>query len=343
MKGACGKVPLGTHADRHVLLQLRDQIQASCREESTNTVYRHYQYNYEECCMLFGFQPYPPTYESVSTFLSVHCKAGLSANSLGSAVSALKASAKQYARRTRATTWWLSEVEEECLAEWKRGALKKFGKPPRRRPPLTWDVLEKITLATEVANLAQLQVLTMAWTMHDGLLRYRELAELTVADVYWDDERGVCWLKVRDSKCNKGKHLPAERVPLMAYGSVSAYLLLKVLWNRLRMATLPAATPLFFQSAKGSGVALKAVSKVTYVGWMRAVLKRAGFAQADEYTGHSGRAGGATDMFRARMPPRLIQLGGRWKSEAYLIYIRDHPAERAEAVFRGFAALTRTR
>jgi hypothetical protein len=41
--------------------------------------------------------------------------------------------------------------------------------------------------------------------------------------------------------------------------------------------------------------------------------------------GHSLRAGGATALAEAGVPPHMIQTIGRWSSEAFQIYIRQHP------------------
>jgi hypothetical protein len=41
--------------------------------------------------------------------------------------------------------------------------------------------------------------------------------------------------------------------------------------------------------------------------------------------GQSLRAGGATALAEAGIPPHLIQAIGRWSSEAFNIYIRKHP------------------
>jgi hypothetical protein len=41
------------------------------------------------------------------------------------------------------------------------------------------------------------------------------------------------------------------------------------------------------------------------------------------YSGHSFRAGGATDLFTSRVPYNIIKKFGRWKSDAALKYYRD--------------------
>ena len=40
------------------------------------------------------------------------------------------------------------------------------------------------------------------------------------------------------------------------------------------------------------------------------------------YSGHSCRAGGATDLFAAGVPYYVVKRYGRWKSDAALIYYR---------------------
>lgn len=42
-------------------------------------------------------------------------------------------------------------------------------------------------------------------------------------------------------------------------------------------------------------------------------------------SGHSLRSGGATALGQAGLPMDFIQLAGRWSSEAFRIYVRDHP------------------
>ncbi|OJT12052.1 hypothetical protein TRAPUB_11404 [Trametes pubescens] len=45
-----------------------------------------------------------------------------------------------------------------------------------------------------------------------------------------------------------------------------------------------------------------------------------------DIAGHSMRAGGATSLAAAGVSPTTIQALGRWSSEAWLVYIRKHPA-----------------
>lgn len=45
-----------------------------------------------------------------------------------------------------------------------------------------------------------------------------------------------------------------------------------------------------------------------------------------DIAGHSMRTGGATSLATAGVPPGTIQALGRWSSDAWLVYIRKHPA-----------------
>ena len=52
-----------------------------------------------------------------------------------------------------------------------------------------------------------------------------------------------------------------------------------------------------------------------------------------DVAGHSLRAGGATALAQAGIPPHIIQAIGRWASETFQIYIRQHPVLLAALLF----------
>ncbi|KAI8516382.1 hypothetical protein Bbelb_049630 [Branchiostoma belcheri] len=57
---------------------------------------------------------------------------------------------------------------------------------------------------------------------------------------------------------------------------------------------------------------------------LKCILVRAGL-NPHLYSLHSGRRGGATFAFRAGVPVELIRLQGDWRSDAYLLYLKDAP------------------
>ena len=75
--------------------------------------------------------------------------------------------------------------------------------------------------------------------------------------------------------------------------------------------------------------------------WLRSRIKKVavylGLNIAD-YSGHSLRAGGATDLFIKRVPYYHIKKIGRWKSDAALLYYRSDE-DVYEVVQRAFGKL----
>lgn len=57
-----------------------------------------------------------------------------------------------------------------------------------------------------------------------------------------------------------------------------------------------------------------------------------------EYSGHSLRRGGATALIRAGVSPELVQLQGRWRSDAYRLYVQ-RSSEQLLAITRAIPAL----
>uniref|UniRef100_A0A1X7T7Z6 Tyr recombinase domain-containing protein n=1 Tax=Amphimedon queenslandica TaxID=400682 RepID=A0A1X7T7Z6_AMPQE len=62
-------------------------------------------------------------------------------------------------------------------------------------------------------------------------------------------------------------------------------------------------------------------SKNTFVRHLKNPLVAKGIDQ-NQYSGHSFRIGAATSAAKAGIPDHLIKALGRWKLEAYQIYIR---------------------
>jgi hypothetical protein len=79
---------------------------------------------------------------------------------------------------------------------------------------------------------------------------------------------------------------------------------------------------LFPSSHKGAGGKEKTWSKQ----WFRQRVKRSVAMiglDPEQYSGHSFRAGGATELFVRRVPYHIIKKFGRWKSDAAMLYYRD--------------------
>ena len=83
----------------------------------------------------------------------------------------------------------------------------------------------------------------------------------------------------------------------------------------------------------------KRLSKVLFVKSFRRLLSLAGLPSM-EFSGHSFRAGGATDLYYGHCRPHMLQLQGRWKSDTFWIYVRDRPNIRQAQVGKAFARMT---
>jgi integrase len=81
------------------------------------------------------------------------------------------------------------------------------------------------------------------------------------------------------------------------------------------------------------------LSKGLFIATFRNLLRRAGLP-AESFSGHSFRAGGATDLFHGYCRPHMLQQQGRWRSDTFWIYVRDHPSLRREEVSNAFARMT---
>ena len=69
------------------------------------------------------------------------------------------------------------------------------------------------------------------------------------------------------------------------------------------------------------------LSRSRLVQAVRAALTSIGTIDLSRYAGHSFRIGAATTAARAGIPDSMIQTLGRWKSAAFLSYIRTHPED----------------
>jgi hypothetical protein len=57
--------------------------------------------------------------------------------------------------------------------------------------------------------------------------------------------------------------------------------------------------------------------------WLRAMLTELGVEHPEQYSGHSGRIGGATQLWEKGATMEMIMQAGRWKSDAFMKYIRN--------------------
>jgi integrase len=223
---------------------------------------------------------------------------------------------------------WISQVELDLLTDARRGLGKHDHSVPKRKLPITSIIIEKVASTIDSRVRFQYQLIVMMMVAHDALLRGSELTNLNVLDVTLTATGAI--LSIIKSKANKTG--PPEPVIILDYGKSSAAYHLR----KLIACSFPALpqTPLFPDM---HGV--RRMSKPVFSVIVRQKLAAAGYASA-AYSAHSFRSGGATDLYHNNCRPLYIKFQGRWKSDAYIIYIRDHPDKRSAEAARAFKAST---
>jgi hypothetical protein len=194
-------------------------------------------------------------------------------------------------------------------------ALSKIATPEskvvRRKTPLTIARLSLVMAQLlPHENLSHLELVTLCWLCHNGLLRGGEAVKLLIGDVIWSGDRHSLRLKIRDSKCNKTG--PPEFVDLTDWGNASSAVgWMRDYYDKNNLWNADSKDPLFPSYTV----------KSTFV---TAVQRLVRLVRLDgDFAGHSFRSGGASDLWAANVPLEAIKKIGRWKSDAVLLYLRD--------------------
>jgi len=191
----------------------------------------------------------------------------------------------------------------------------------RRKRPLQQELLLQIIEGWDLDNLSELIVATMFFLAHNGLLRSGELTSgLTTDHILWDkDKNGFILLLLRTKTVREG---PPIQIPFWDFGGINAVSLMRKLfearglWRKHHSHLFPARK----RNKQYDDMATPSSS------WFRVQVKKAVAAVGLDprlYSGHSFRAGGATDLFVAKTPYYVIKKRGRWLSDAAMIYYRD--------------------
>ena len=288
---------------------------------------------YTTFCQSLKVPPFPVSYTSLGLYLVQYChRFGNTTRSIPTILSHLKRANRAHADE------WLDTPSQLQLDDVVAG-LKKYDRTaPKRKMPITHTVIADIMSVANMANIRDYQHVTMSKVAHDALLRGKELIKLRVGDLVWSSDRSKVIVTVHTSKANKIG--PPEFITLGDYGPTSAVAFLReyVRIMRFEEQQMTSSHPLWPIITPTEEVNWsQPTTKAYFVGYARQLLTVAGYP-AHAYSGHSYRSGGATDLWAShRCRARTIQLFGRWKSDAYRLYIRDNPQETAEEVTQALA------
>lgn len=180
---------------------------------------------------------------------------------------------------------------------------------------------------------------------HNGLLRGGELLYgLRAKDVTWNDtDRSVTLHLTWTKTVRRGSGVD---VRITDYPGASAYKFLRRWYHRRSLHLHPKWYVFPHTEFAGNGREPRFHHSIpAKVRWLRTVIKDAATNLGRDpryYSGHSLRAGGATDLFVLRVPYPQIKKYGRWVSDAAMVYYRDE-IEVSGTVARAFGRVRRGR
>lgn len=313
--------------NRRQLYEFLDLLGADTLAPGTRSNYDRHRSNYEYICQNLQYQAWPPSFECLRAYLGHHIYTGHSVNSFPQMISALRH--YHYRHPLYHDQPFLSQYDACRLKDFTRSVRRHFPTQVKRKRPLTLDILGQILLISDTSSPQTQMFLTMAFICHNALLRFSELLKLTLSDVFFDHRAGVVRLRLVNTKAAPGM---VQMVTLCPLGEVSGASLLAAYWAGKQLHLRPGTNRLFQLDTPVSDRRFK---DLFVDRWLRRQLSRLGLV-GGEFSGHSFRSGGATDMFRQRLPAQLIKQAGRWRSDVYMLYCRDHPDTAAEIVQTAF-------
>jgi len=279
---------------------------------------------YEAFCLQEGLTSFPVASLAVESFLVFFVR-----KNAGSAKS-LRLKLRQLKRFCLISSIpWLSAADALLVSDLRRLLEYQDTFPSRQAQPLVIALLLKIDAFLSL-SLSDSVCRAMLWLGHDGLLRVSELVCGHQAyDFTFNTARTLMSLRLwRDKTHRSGSFVSVSfqlRPGPCAVRAVLALFDMLDLWVKPRSFVFPAlsARSMSYTVSK-SFIQRRIKSLVALIGLNPRV-----------FSTHSLRAGGATDLFVAKVPYGHIMKMGRWKSLAFLMYFRDTSDVR-NAVFSAF-------
>ena len=258
---------------------------------------------------------YPLSYRSLSGFVCSHVhKNRGSTRSVSGVLNSLKA----HCLRTGQS--WIGPSDNYKLAELVRELKFRDLTECSRKRPLQLAQLLSFVEKWDLSEPAMLELAAMLLTGHNGLLRSAELLSgRKVKHVLWAPDLKEFSLYLERTKTHRQGG--GIFISYRDHEGPSAVKLLRKwfdqqqLWGRDDLHIFPPRRGSKFDFSK-------TISADTFRRAIKRTAKENGL-DPRLYSGHSLRAGGATDLFVGRVPYYVIKKMGRWVSDAAMIYYRD--------------------
>jgi integrase len=293
-------------------------------------------HRYEVFCMERSYKAYPVVFETLGAFVvDFVMKLNGSAKSIGKVIHAV------HLRCLRKGQQYLSELDRIRLASLKKELAYRDVRAIRRVRPLTTVILEEVGeayMASGGMDDEALLAYVLSSTAHDGLFRGGETcSKLRSKQFRWARDRKNVAVRIKRTKTVQSG--PGVDVVLVDYGPNSAVALLREWFTKLDLWDSPDAFVFPAWSARKKCFnRTRSVTTDKLRKYVKSLVSKAGY-DPKEFSGHSLRAGGATDLFTSGMSYTAIKKYGRWKSDAALLYYRDELHVQAQVceAFKGIS------
>ena len=288
--------------------------------ESSKTTYRWALDEFAAFAAASGRRAMPATGETLAEYVMTLCARSLAPKSIQLQIAAIRSTHREAGFKAEPDTAKARRV----LRAYAKKRAEAGEANSRQAPPVTTNALRSMVAAAEehygaghpAADRDRL-ALVLGLSMYG---RRSELAALNLGDVR-ESEDGL-EVTIRKSKTDQDAVGELVAIPCGRYAATDAVRLLRA-WKKHLPEDEPGAAPLLRAVDRHGRIGAR-LSGAAVSGIVRRNAERAGLPDPGSYSGHSLRAGGATESYKGGSAPNAIAKHGRWaeNSPVVLGYIR---------------------
>jgi len=228
---------------------------------------------------------------------------------------------------------WLSTQDMRLLSQFIAQLRFEDSSEVRRMSALRFHILVKVLQSWDLNDIVILQRAAMLCLAQNALLRSGEVSgRLRASDFEWELDMSAFRIRLFRTKTGRSGGGVFVDVAFCSH-PLSGFQLMKRLWRLRRLDDTPLA--FVFPAIRNGVLVLAQPASAASLRNLVKMVAAAGGRDPALFSGHSLRAGGATDLFAMKVPSYTIKMMGRWRSEAYLVYFRSVDAV-AKTVARAF-------
>jgi integrase len=282
---------------------------------NTRRAYAYQLSRFTDWCAANGRTSLPATGETLAEFVSYLCDLGLSASTIEQTTAAIRT-----AHRVAGHKGLPDTVAARLVLRSHRRDRAEQGQRTRKAPPITLEVLRKMIEAIpadSVIGLRDRALLVLGFAL---MGRRSELAALNISDVE-ETEDGLL-VTIRMSKTDQDAVGETVAIPRGTHPETDPVRVLRAWLTALGdqgVTEGPLLRSVTRWGRVGASLTTDGLNRA-----VRAAAVRADLSNAETFTAHSLRAGGATSSYKAGAPVSVIAAHGRWaeNSPVVLGYIR---------------------